>query len=164
MNKISTKLDPVFNADIFFPLKNIYQEYIGEYYSPFKIKKMLEEIDELIEENNLQFVEHRVVETTENESINIVFDIYEGEKFLVERIDIVGNNITNEDVIRGELLLDEGDPYTKLGLDKSIAEIKSRNLFRSVDYEVVNGSENNLKKLRLQSKKKLLEKLLQEQE
>ena len=149
MNKISTKLDPVFNADIFFPLKNIYQEYIGEYYSPFKIKKMLEEIDELIEENNLQFVEHRVVETTENESINIVFDIYEGEKFLVERIDIVGNNITNEDVIRGELLLDEGDPYTKLGLDKSIAEIKSRNLFRSVDYEVVNGSENNLKKIKI---------------
>ena len=149
MNKISTKLDPVFNADIFFPLKNIYQEYIGEYYSPFKIKKMLEEIDELIEENNLQFVEHRVIETTENESINIVFDIYEGEKFLVERIDIVGNNITNEDVIRGELLLDEGDPYTKLGLDKSIAEIKSRNLFRSVDYEVVNGSENNLKKIKI---------------
>ena len=41
-----------------------------------------------------------------------------------ERINIVGNNITNEDVIRGELIIDEGDPFTKLGMDKSVAEIK----------------------------------------
>ena len=27
--------------------------------------------------------------------------------------------LTNEDVIRGELLLDEGDPFTKIKLDKS---------------------------------------------
>ena len=43
---------------------------------------------------------------------------------LVERIDVSGNNITNEDVIRGELLIDEGDPYTKLAMEKSIARIK----------------------------------------
>ena len=44
--------------------------------------------------------------------------MYEGEKVLVERINIVGNNITNEDVIRGELIVDEGDPFTQLGLEK----------------------------------------------
>ena len=42
--------------------------------------------------------------------------MYLKEKFLVERIDISGNNITNENVIRGELLLDEGDPFTDLAL------------------------------------------------
>ena len=62
--------------------------------------------------------------------INIVFNIFEGEKILVERINIIGNNVTNEDVIRGELILDEGDPFTKLNLDKSISEIKSRNIFK----------------------------------
>ena len=35
------------------------------------------------------------------------------KKVLVERINISGNNITNEDVIRSELILDEGDPYTQ---------------------------------------------------
>ena len=41
--------------------------------------------------------------------------------------------------------MDEGDPFTKLNLDKSIAEIKSRNIFKNVKYEVTDGSKNNLK-------------------
>ena len=36
----------------------------------------------------------------------------------------MGNNVTNETVIRGELELDEGDPFTELGLDKTIANLK----------------------------------------
>ena len=99
----------------------------------------------MIETNNLQFTEHNVQEVIEGNSINIVFNIFEGDKTLVERINITGNNITNEDVIRGELILDEGDPFTKLSLDKSIAEIKSRGIFKEVKSEVVNGSKNNLK-------------------
>ena len=46
------------------------------------------------------------------------------KKILVERINILGNTVTNESVIRGELLLDEGDPFTNLNLEKSVAEIK----------------------------------------
>ena len=63
----------------------------------------------------------------------------------MERINIIGNVVTNEDVIRGELILDEGDPYTKLSLEKSISKIKSRNIFKTVEYEVKDGSKNNLK-------------------
>ena len=39
MDKISTKIDPVYDNKLFFPLNKTYQKYIGEYYSPFKIKK-----------------------------------------------------------------------------------------------------------------------------
>ena len=39
-------------------------------YSPFKIKKILEQIDELIDDNNLQFVEHNVKESIKDDSIN----------------------------------------------------------------------------------------------
>ena len=80
---------------------------MGEYYSPFKIKKLLDEMDEIIEENNLQFVEHNVQEIIEDESINIVLNVFEGKKNLIERINITGNYATNEDVIRGELIVDE---------------------------------------------------------
>ena len=120
IQKISTNLDTTFDKKIFLPLENIYQKYLGDFYSPFKIKKILEEIDEIIDKNNLQFVEHNVEESLEGKNVNIVFNIFEGEKFLVERIDISGNTITNEDVIRGELLLDEGDPFTNLALEKSL--------------------------------------------
>ena len=145
INKISTNVDPVFDKNIFFPLNESFQKFVGEYYSPFKVKKLLDDIDELIDSNNLQFTEHNVQEVIEGDSINIVFNIFEGDKTLVERINITGNTITNEDVIRGELILDEGDPFTKLNLDKSIAEIKSRGIFKDVRSEVVNGSKNNLK-------------------
>ena len=91
-----------------------YQKITGDYYSPFKVKKILEEIDNLIAINNLQFVEHQVQEIIENDKIILSFNIIEGEKILVERINVLGNTITNEDVIRSELLLDEGDPFTNL--------------------------------------------------
>ena len=145
IKKISTNLDPTFDNELFLGLNKEYKKFIGEYYSPFKIQKLLESIDELIEKNNLQFVEHNVEEILDGENIAIKFNIFEGEKILVERINVTGNNITNESVIRGELLLDEGDPYTQIKLDKSIAKIRSRNIFRNATSKVSNGSENNLK-------------------
>ena len=63
---------------------------------------------------------------------------------MVQRINITGNNVTNEDVIRGELILDEGDP-SQINLDRSISNIKARNIFKSVNYEVKDGDNNNLK-------------------
>ena len=154
INKIVTNVDSVFDKEIFFPLDNVYRDFIGEYYSPFKIKKLLDEIDELIADNNLQFVEHNVQETLADDKISVVFNIFEGEKDLVERIDILGNNITAESVIRGELIVDEGDPFTKLGLEKSVAELKSRNIFKDVSYEVENGSKDNLKKIKINIQEK----------
>ena len=154
INKISTNVDSVFDKKLFFPLNESYEKYVGTFYSPFKIKKLLDELDELIVKNNLQFVEHNVQEILESDSINIVFNVFEGEKTLVERINITGNDITNEDVIRGELVLDEGDPFTKINLDKSIAEIKERNIFKDVNYEIVDGSEQNLKIINLNVEEK----------
>ena len=146
VNKISTNVDSVFDKDLFLPLNEIYSKYIGDYYSPFKIKKLLENLDELIEKNNLQFVEHNVKETVNDDgTISVIFNVYEGEKTLVERINIIGNSITNEDVIRSELILDEGDPFTKLNLEKSISNIKSRNIFKNVTYEIKEGTKKDLK-------------------
>ena len=145
INKISLNVDNVFDKNIFYPLEKDFNKHIGEYYSPFKIKKLLEKLDELIDNRSLQFVEHNVEEIIVDKNINIIFNLFEGEKVLVERINIIGNTVTNEDVIRSELIIDEGDPFTKLGIEKSIAEIKERNIFSNVKYEVVDGSENNLK-------------------
>ena len=74
-----------------------------------------------------------------------MFNIFEGNKILVERINIIGNNVTNEDVVRGELKVDEGDPFTKVNFERSIADIRSRNIFKKVDYKISNGSKNDLR-------------------
>ena len=68
----------------------------------------------MIAKNNLQFVEHNVEELIDNDTIEVKFNIFESDKISVERINITGNISTNEDVIRGEFLLDEGDPFPRL--------------------------------------------------
>ena len=93
----------------------------------------------------MQFVEHNVEEVIGKDTIDIIFNIFEGEKNLVERINITGNNTTNENVIRGELLVDEGDPLTKINLEKSISRIKGRGLFKDVTYNVKDSDQDNLK-------------------
>ena len=143
--KIETIVDSTFDKKIFYPLNRSYQKIIGEYYSPLKVKRILDEIDELIERNNLQFVEHNVKQTIEGDKIKLAFNIIEGKKILIERINIRGNNVTNETVIRSELTLDEGDPFTNLNLDKSVANLKSRNIFKTVKSEVLQGSSEDLK-------------------
>ena len=145
INKISTNVDPIFDKKLFFSLNKSFKKYAGGYYSPFKIKKLLEELDLLIEENDLQFVEHNVQEIIDNDKINIVFNVFEGKKQRIERINITGNYATNEEVIRGELIIDEGDPFTNLDIQKSIAEIKARRIFKDVKHQIVEGSEENLK-------------------
>ncbi len=145
VNKITTNVSDVFDKKIFLPLEESYKKVVGKYYSPFKINKLLAELDLLIADANLQFVEHNVKETLDANTITIQINVYEGNKQLVEKINIKGNTVTNESVIRSELLLDEGDPFNFLNLDKSIARLKARNIFGEVKKEVVDGSNKNQK-------------------
>ena len=85
--KFSTDIDPVFDLSLFADLKDVFNKYAGEYYSPFKIKKILESIDEIIDNNQLQFVQQTVKEIPDENGIDIQFKIFEGEKYkLVESI------------------------------------------------------------------------------
>ncbi len=145
INKISTNVDPVLDKNLFVELEDEFIEVVGKYYSPFRVKKLLDSLNLLIANNDLQFVEHSVSEIISDEFIEIKLNIFEGSKELVERINIRGNTITNENVIRSELLLDEGDPYNVTKLDLSIAEIRARNIFSNVQKTIKNGSSKDTK-------------------
>ena len=58
-------------------------------------------------------------------------------KQYVERINIIGNNITREDVLRNQLILDEGDAFNKILHKKSINELKALNFFKTVDLKLL---------------------------
>ena len=148
VNKISTNISDVLDKKQFFSLQDSYTKIIGKYYSPFTVKKLLDELDILIANNDLQFIEHSVNEILENDSIEIKINIFEGEKKLVEKITITGNTVTDESVIRAELLLDEGDPFNNLKLTQSIARLKGRNLFGVIKNKITDGSNKDQKKLK----------------
>ena len=139
INKISLNVSDVLEKSKFQPLVKEFNTIVGKYYSPFKIKKLLDNLDILILDNDLQFVEHSVNEIIENQNIEIKINIYEGTKLLVKRINISGNTVTDESVIRGELLLDEGDPLNNLKLEQSIAKLKARQIFSSVASNITDG-------------------------
>ena len=80
-----------------------------------------------------------------SDKLNINFTIEETEKYYVERINIYGNNITRENVIRNQLEVDEGDPYNEILKNKSINNIKSLNFFKNVKSEVLDGKDINSK-------------------
>ncbi len=145
VSKISTNVSEVIDKKLFIPLEKSFKKIIGKYYSPFAVKKLLDELDDLILANDLQFIEHSVNEVVADNSIEIKLNIYEGGKELVERINISGNSITNESVIRSEMLLDEGDPYNILKLNKSIARLKARRIFGEVKKTVKDGSSKDQK-------------------
>jgi len=145
ITKISTNVSDVLDKNIFLPLQKKFTKVIGKYYSPFTVKNLLDDLDSLILNNDLQFIEHNVNEILEAGTIELQINIFEGKKLLVEKINIKGNVVTDEDVIRSELLLDEGDPFNSLKLDQSISRIKARNLFGEVKETVTNGSSKDLK-------------------
>ena len=145
INKISTNIDKVIDKRIFEPLQKKYLNLIGDYYSPFKVKKILEEVDLLIANSDLQFIEHSVNEVIEKENIEVTINIYEGKKELIERINVFGNTVTDEAVIRSELLIDEGDPLNSLNLEKSVARLKARNIFGEINTKILDGTNKNQK-------------------
>ena len=84
VSKISTNVSDVFDKKIFFSLEKEFKKVVGKYYSPFKVTKLLDEIDALILENDLQFVEHSVSESISGETIEVKINIFEGNQQLVE--------------------------------------------------------------------------------
>ena len=154
IKKLSTDIDPVFDKSIFKGLNKEYKKYAGDYYSPFKIKKVLSKIDQIIDDNELQFIQHSVSETVDEDGIDVVFKIFEGRKVQIERVNIKGNSVTNDSVIRSELLLDEGDPYSEVKLQKSIANLKSRDIFKNVNYKILEGSAKDLKVMEIKVEEK----------
>ena len=121
-------------------------EYSGEKYSFKVIEKILEEIEKIASNNQFEFVDAKIDEEIIENKININIDIEEDSiKTYVKKINILGNNITIEDVVRNELIIDEGDPLNNVLFNKSVSNIKSLNIFKSVKTEI-KDTDDNLRK------------------
>jgi outer membrane protein insertion porin family len=77
-------------------------------------------------------------------TVDVTFDIKEGPRVYIERIDIVGNTQTLDYVIRREMLesgnLAEGDAYNRVLVDRSKNAIKGLGFFKDVDIKQLPGS------------------------
>ena len=134
-----------FDENNYKDLNKLLVDLKGEPYSIYSVDKILDEID-LITTNeefksSTAFAQQNIV----SDKLNIDFIIEEGETFFIERINIYGNNVTRESVIRNQLEIDEGDPYNEILANKSVNNIKNLNFFKSVNTDVVTGKNQNSK-------------------
>jgi len=129
----------------FIKIQNLFEKLSGSVYSINKINQILEEIDDIVLNEQYESVQATVEEELISNKLNLIFNINETEKLFVERINIFGNNVTSENVIRNQLLIDEGDPFNEILENKSINNIKSLNFFKSVKSKIVSGKDENSK-------------------
>ncbi|MDB9791694.1 outer membrane protein assembly factor BamA [Candidatus Pelagibacter sp.] len=129
----------------FQQLDKIFKELKGENYSLNSIDKILKEIDKIVLIEQFEFLNSTVNESIEDNLINLTFDIGESEKFYVEKINILGNNITREEVIRNNFLVDEGDAYNELLQTRTLNNLKALNFFSKVDLEILDIENENKK-------------------
>jgi len=142
-NKIALELPVDFDQTNFEDLNKLFKKLNGEKYSLFIIEKILKEIDKIILDEEYKTLKTEVDENIFDNKINLTFSINEGQKFIVERINIYGNNITQENVIRNQLLIDEGDEFNSILTSKSINNIQSLNIFKSVDSKIIDNDNNS---------------------
>ena len=141
-NEISLKLPVGFNQENFDDLNNYFEKLKGERYSLFVIEKILDEIDKIILDEENKTLNSEVDENVYGDKIDLTFAISEGEKYSIDRINIYGNNITQENVIRNQLLIDEGDEFNSILASKSINNIQALNIFKSVDSKIIDNESN----------------------
>ena len=144
-NEFNVNLPIDYEQSNFDQLNKTFEKFKGKAYSLNSIDKVLKEIDKIVLNEQFEFLKSTVKEQIEGNLINLTFDIGESEKFYVEKINIYGNNITREDVIRNNLLVDEGDAFNELLQTKTINRLKSLNFFSKVDSEVINSTDQNKK-------------------
>ena len=148
-NDLNIILPNDFDKTNYVKLDNFFKKIKGKPYSINSVEKILDQIDAITIEDEFKTIKATVEENIIESKLNIDFIIEESERFFVEKINIFGNNITRENVIRNQLELDEGDPFSEILAKKSENNIKNLNFFKDVKSEITDGKNLNSKIINL---------------
>ena len=145
-NNLSLDIPADYDSNNFRFVQLLLNEMKNKPYSSNSINELLNEIDSIAISKQYEFINASFSEKIVDENkININFVINESQKLYVDRINILGNDITNETAIRNLLIVDEGDPLNEILNNKSKNNIRSSGLFSNVDYKILDTS-NEFKK------------------
>ena len=144
-NELKIVFPDNFTKENYDNLKNLFKNLKGKKYSINSVEKILREIDKITIQEEFKSSRAFVKEQLINNKLNIDFVIEESNQFFVKKINIYGNNVTQENVIRNQLELDEGDPFSEILAKRSENNIKSLNFFKNVNTKILDAKEANSK-------------------
>ena len=117
-DNVSLEIPDDFDKKNFKKINEILNKANGKHYSLNFIEKILKKIDQLILSEEFKFLTASFKETINDNKINLKIFFEETDKIFISRINVIGNYITREKVIRNKFLIDEGDPYNEILLLK----------------------------------------------
>ena len=126
-------------------IKNISEKIIkGKMYSTPAILTIEKQINTYLEDEKYANIEIDIEEIKKtDEKIDLILKLNSLKKTLIGKINIYGNSITEEKVVRDNLIISEGDILNISKIKKSIDNIDSKNFFKKTEYKI---SDSDLQK------------------
>ena len=114
----------------------------GDWYDADEVERAVSGLSDIVGSLGYAFVEVRpnVHRDKQNTTVDVTFDIQEGPRVYVERINIAGNTRTLDRVIRREFRLAEGDAFSTAKVRRSQERLRSLGFFEKVDISATSGS------------------------
>jgi outer membrane protein insertion porin family len=114
----------------------------GDWYDGDAVGRTVEAIEKDVHDRGYAFVEVKplISKHPDKQTVDLAFNVGEGPRVYVERIDIVGNTRTKDKVIRREFRLQEKDPYNGEAVRASRQRLQDLNYFNSVNIAQSQGS------------------------
>ena len=123
-------------------LRGVILTRTGRVYNSEKVEKTVEALTVEVSQQGYAFgqVRPRFERDEASHTMGIVYTIEEGPRIYIERINIVGNFRTQDDVIRREFRLAEGDAFNRLLVEAARKRLRGLGFFKTVDVDTEPGS------------------------
>jgi outer membrane protein insertion porin family len=123
-------------------LRHVILTRTGRVYNAEKVEKTVEALTIEVSQQGYAFgqVRPRFERDEATHTMGIVYTIEEGPRIYIERINIVGNFRTQDDVIRREFRLAEGDAFNRLLVEAARKRLRALSFFKTVDIDTQPGS------------------------
>ena len=144
-NNFTLNLPTNYDPSLFKTIVKKFPKFKGKTYSLLKINDLLKDIDKIALTKQYEFINASINEKITDDKIDFEINVSESEKFYIEKININGNFNTLEEVIRNNLIVDEGDPFNEILFNKSINNIQSLGIFKKVESDIQKGSQDSFK-------------------
>ncbi len=148
-NNFSLNLPKNYDEKLFEKITKKFSKLKGDTYSLLKVDNLLDDINNIALSKQYEFINASITEKIDGDKINFDINISESEKFYIEKININGNYNTLEEVIRNNLIVDEGDPFNEILFNKSVNNIQSLGIFKKVETDVKDGSNKSFKEINI---------------
>jgi len=135
---VETELDDL-NSDF---LERLISIKPGTIYNASRVEDVIDTLNFAAGTSGYAFVDIQpdIKRNRDTKTVDLVFNVVEGPRVYIERIDIVGNTTTLDYVIRRELELVEGDAFNRILLDRSRNRVRALRFFEEVEITERQGS------------------------